>query len=181
MRKVVVSEFLSLDGVMEEPKWTFPYWNDEIARFKHDELFGSEALLLGRVTYEGFAAAWPGRTDEGDYGDRINSMPKHVASTTLKEAEWNATTIKGDVAEAVSGLKDGSGQDLLVFGSGRLVQTLLRAGLVDEFRLLVYPIVLGKGQRLFGDGTDAKLTLTATQPFSSGVVALIYEPADATS
>lgn len=177
MRKIVVSEFVSLDGVMEDPRWTFPYWNDEIAKFKHDELCGSDALLLGRVTYEGFAAAWPGRTDEGDYGDRINSMPKHVASTTLKAAEWNATVIEGDVAEAVSELKQQPGQDLLVFGSGTLVQALLREGLVDELRLLVYPVVLGKGKRLFGDGTDAKLALKETQPFSSGVVDLTYGPA----
>ena len=177
MRKVIVSEFLSLDGVIQEPMWTFPYWNDEIAKFKFDELFAIDALLLGRVTYEGFAAAWPGRTDEQGYADRMNGLPKHVVSTTLEKAEWNNShLIKANVAEAVSKLKQQPGQDILIFGSGKLIETLIEHNLVDQYHLLVYPIVLGSGQRLFEDGTNTKLKLSDTKTFSSGVVALIYQP-----
>jgi dihydrofolate reductase len=177
MRKLVVSEFVSLDGVMEEPSWTAPYWNDEIATFKYDELFASDALLLGRVTYQGFAAAWPSRTDEQGYADRMNSLPKYVVSTTLDKAEWNNTRlIKTNVAGQVSELKQQSGGNILLFGSGALVQTLLQNYLVDEYALLVYPVALGKGKHLFKDGSKATLKLVETKTFSSGVVALVYHP-----
>lgn len=176
MRKVIVSEYVSLDGVMEEPGWTMPYWNDEIAKFKFDELFASDALLLGRVTYQGFVRAWPSMTDEEGFADRMNSLPKYVASKTLEEAEWNATLIKDNIAEEVARLKQQPGQDLLIYGSGDFVQTLMQHDLIDELRLLVYPVVLGKGKRLFKDESNKKLKLVETKAFSSGVVLLSYQP-----
>lgn len=179
MRKVVLSEFLTLDGVMESPdKWSFPFWTDEAGQFKFDELFASDALLLGRVTYQGFAAAWPSVTDEQGFADRMNSLPKYVASTTLEEATWNATVIKGDVAEAVAKLKQQPGQDILIYGSGDLVHTLMHHDLIDEYRLMVYPVVVGSGKRLFREGSAApNLRLVETKTFSSGVVILTYQPA----
>jgi dihydrofolate reductase len=177
MRKVVVAEFLSLDGVMEEPAWSMPYWNDEIARFKTDESFASDAHLLGRITYQGFAKVWPTRTGE-EGADRMNDLPKYVVSTTLEKAEWNNShVIKANVAEAVNLLKRQPGQDILVAGSATLVQTLIKENLVDEYHLLVYPVVVGKGKRLFQDGTTTVLQLVDSKTFSSGVMALIYQPA----
>ena len=177
MRKVVVAEFLSLDGVMDEPAWTVPYWNDEIAKFKYDELFASDAHLLGRVTYQGFAAAWPSRTDEQGFADRMNSLPKYVVSTTLEKVEWNNShLIKKNVVEEISRLKQQPGQDILVAGSATLVNTLVEHDLVDEYHLLIYPVVLGKGKRLFKDGSKTSLKLVETKSFSSGVVAHIYQP-----
>lgn len=177
MRKLVVSEFVSLDGVIEEPMWTFPYWRDEIANFKLNELFNSDSLLLGRVTYQGFAEAWPGRTDERGYADRMNGMPKSVVTTTLNKLAWNnSTPIHSEVAGEVSKLKVQPGQDILLFGSGKLVQTLMELDLIDRYNLLIYPIVLGKGQKLFPDGCNAKLKVVETNLYSSGVVGIIYEP-----
>ncbi len=175
MRKVIVSEYVSLDGVMEEPAWTGPYWNDEIAQFKFDELFASDALLLGRVTYQGFAKAWPAMKDEQGFADRMNNLPKYVASRTLTEAEWNANLIKDNIAEEVTKLKQQAGQALLIYGSGNFVQTLMQHDLIDEVRLLVYPVVLGRGKRLFSDPINTTLKLVETKTFSSGVVALIYQ------
>ena len=188
MRKVIVSEYVSLDGVMEDPGgaekfehggWTIPYWNDEIAKFKFDELFASDALLLGRVTYQGFAAAWPSMTDEAGFADRMNSLPKYVVSTTLEEPlAWNnSRLIKGNIAEEVARLKQESGQDVLVFGSGTLAQTLHQYNLIDQYNLLVYPVVLGSGKRLFGDRSNVALKLVETKTFSSGVVLLAYRSA----
>lgn len=176
MRKVVVTQFLTLDGVMEAPQeWSFPYWNDETEVFKNAELAASDAQLLGRVTYEAFAAAWPSRT--GYMADRLNSLPKFVVSTTLERAEWNNShLIKEDVAEQISSLKQQPGHDILVHGSRTLVQTLIRDGLVDEYHLLVYPLVLGSGIRLFSDGGDTKLRMVESKTFATGVVALTYEP-----
>jgi dihydrofolate reductase len=175
MRKVVVTEFLSLDGIMEQPAWTVPYWNDDIAKFKADEMLASDALLLGRVTYQGFAAAWPESADEG--ADRMNNLPKYVVSTTLDKVEWNnSRLIKDNIVEELTKLKRQDGQDILVYGSATLVQTLMRHDLIDEYRLLVYPVVLGKGQRLFDDASKVDLKLVESQVFSSGVVALIYQP-----
>lgn len=175
MRKLVVTEFVSLDGIMEDPAWTVPYWNDGIAKFKSDEDFSSDALLLGRVTYQGFAAAWPESTDEG--ADRMNSLPKYVVSTTLDKAEWNnSTLIKDNIVEKITNLKQQDGQNILVYGSATLAQTLIQHDLVDCYRLLVYPVVLGKGKRLFQEGTTMTLKLVETQSLSSGVVALVYEP-----
>ncbi|RIK43617.1 MAG: pyrimidine reductase [Chloroflexi bacterium] len=178
MRKLVVTEFLSLDGVMENPMWTFPYWNDEIAAFKGEETSANEPLLLGRVTYQGFAAAWPQRKDEDPGASYFNGTRKYVVSTTLKEPlEWNnSVLLKGNILEEITKLKQQDGPDIVVHGSGRLVQTLMQHDLVDTYRILVYPLVLGKGQRLFEEGATAKLKLVASQSFSSGVVGLIYEP-----
>lgn len=176
MRKVVVTEFLSLDGVMEEPAWTFKYWNDEIAQFKGEETSASDALLLGRVTYQGFAAAWPQSKDAG--ADYFNSVRKYVVSTTLNKAEWNnSRLIKDNIVDEITKLKQQDGQDIAVHGSATLVQTLIQHDLVDCYRLLVYPVVLGKGKRLFQDGTRINLKLVETRTFSSGVVGLIYQPA----
>lgn len=177
MRRVVVTEYLSLDGVIENPAWTAPYWNDEIAKFKYDELFGSDALLLGRVTYQGFAQAWPSmKKDEQGFADRMNSLPKFVATRTLTTPEWNASFIQGDVAAEVARLKQQPGQDLLVYGSGQFVQTLIQHDLVDQYHLLVYPVVLGSGKRLFNVERQTNLQLVGAQTFSSGVVALTYQP-----
>jgi dihydrofolate reductase len=176
MRNLVVTEFVSLDGVMEDPRWTFKYWNDEIAEFKGEESSASDALLLGRVTYQGFAAAWPKSKDEG--ADYFNNVRKYVVSTTLDKVEWNnSVLIKDNIVEEISKLKQQDGQDITVHGSATLVQTLAQQDLVDRYRLLVYPVVLGEGKRLFQEGTAATLNLVGTQSFSTGVAALIYEPA----
>jgi len=187
MRKVVVSEYVSLDGVMEDPGgaekfehggWTRPYWSDEMGKAKFDELFASDTLLLGRVTYQGFAKAWPTMKDEAGFADRMNSIPKYVVSTTLKEVEWNnARLIKGNIVEEISKLKQQPGQDILIAGSGVLVQTLMQHDLVDDYRLLVYPVVLGSGKRLFQNGGKTTLKLVETRAFPSGVVLLHYQPA----
>jgi dihydrofolate reductase len=176
VRKIVVTEFLSVDGVMEEPAWTFPYWNGEIAKFKGEESSASDALLLGRVTYQGFAAAWPESKDEG--ADYFNSVRKYVVSNTLEEPlEWtNSTLIKANIVEEITDLKQQDGKDITVHGSATLVQALMQHDLVDRYRLLVYPVVLGKGKRLFKEGIPATLKLLGSQSFSSGVVALVYEP-----
>ncbi|HET8626134.1 MAG TPA: dihydrofolate reductase family protein [Thermomicrobiales bacterium] len=180
MRKLVVSEFVSLDGVFEEPAWTFAFLSDEQEAFKFAELKAADALLLGRVTYEGFAAAWPGMAEQtGEYGAMMNGYPKYVASTTLTTPTWNASVLRGDLATAVAALKDQPGRDLLVFGSGQLVAGLMAHGLVDEYRLLVFPVVLGRGRRLFPEGAEATLRLVEARPFGSGVVALTYRPAAA--
>src|SRR5918997_73294 len=191
MRKVVASELVSLDGVMEDPGWTFQFSSEEQERFKFDELAESDALLLGRVTYEGFAAAWPSmmeqyegprRAELGEYADMMNGYPKHVVSTTLEEPlEWNnSTLIKENVAEEVSHLKQQSGKDILIFGSGNLVNTLMQHDLIDECRLMVFPLVVGKGKRLFGDGIDTKvLELAGTKIFRSGGGVLTHTPASA--
>ena len=178
MRKLVVSEFVTLDGVTEEPgKWSFPFWNEEISKFKFDELFSSDALLLGRVTYQGFAAAWPSMTDEAGYAKRMNSFPKHVVSRTLERLDWNNShLIKGDVEREISKLKRQPGQDLLVFGSGQLVSALAQHDMIDEYRLLVYPTILGNGKRLFSDVNKATLKLVETKTFGLGVVLLRYQP-----
>ncbi|MFN8377671.1 MAG: dihydrofolate reductase family protein [Anaerolineae bacterium] len=175
MRKIVVTEFVSLDGVVEHPVWTVPYWNDEIASFKGEEQLATGALLLGRVTYEGFAAAWPNSKDEG--ADQMNSMPKYVVTNTLTNLEWNNShPISGDAVEGIKRLQQESGPDLLVYGSATLVQTLVQHDLVDSYRLLVYPVVLGTGKRLFQHGTTATLRLVESKAFSTGVTALLYEP-----
>ena len=176
MRKVVVTEFVSLDGVMEEPAWTFPSWNDEIANFKGEESSASDALLLGRVTYQGFAAAWPESNEEG--ADYFNSVRKYVVSKTLEEPlEWNnSVLIKDNIVEEITNLKQQDGKDITVHGSATLAQTLMQHDLVDRYRLLVYPVVVGKGKRLFEERIPATLKLLESQSFSSGVVSLVYEP-----
>ena len=157
MRKIVVSTFMSLDGVTESPeKWSLDYWNDDIEKLKNDELFGAGALLLGRVTYEGFADSWPKRSGD-PYTDRINSMPKFVVSTTLKALEWNnSTLIKRNVASELAKLKQESGGDMTILGSGSIVSQLTQAGLIDAYTIVVIPVVLGKGRTLF-DGVQDRL------------------------
>jgi len=181
MRRIIVSEFISLDGVVEDPSWTFQFGSEDRDQFKFEELAASDALLLGRVTYEGFAAAWPQMEEQtGEYGAWMNGYPKHVVSTTLQEPlEWNnSTLVEGDVAEEVSRLKGRPGKDILIFGSGDLVNTLMQHDLIDEYRLMVFPVIVGSGKRLFEEGGDTKsLKLVGTQTFDSGAVVLTYEPA----
>jgi dihydrofolate reductase len=177
MSKVVLVIYVSLDGVVENPSWTVPYWNDELAAYQRDQLFASDALLLGRVTYEEFAAAWPGMTEEGDFGERMNSLPKYVATNTLRTLGWNATAIEGDVVEALAKMKEQPEGDLLIYGSGTLVGTLMAHDLIDEYRFIVYPTVVGSGKRLFPEGSVVPtLQLADTVTFSTGVVSLVYRP-----
>lgn len=177
MRKIVVTGFLSLNGVMENPAWTFPYWNDEIAAFKGAETSANESLLLGRVTYQGFAAAWPNRTDDDPGAPYFNGTRKYVVSTTLDKVEWNnSVLIKGDIIAEIVKLKREDGPDMVVHGSATLVRTLMEHDLVDVYRFLVYPVIVGNGKRMFSEGTEAKLKLVDTQSFSSGVVSLVYVP-----
>ncbi|HML21947.1 MAG TPA: dihydrofolate reductase family protein [Aggregatilinea sp.] len=175
MHKIIVSQFITLDGVLDEPdKWSLDYWNDEIAQFKGDEMINAGGLLLGRVTYDGFAAAWPDRPAE-EGGEQMNGMPKYVATTTLDRADWqNTTLLKGDIIGQIKQLKAADGGDLLVYGSGTLIQTLIAHDLIDEYRLLVYPVVRGTGSHLFEDGAQTKLDLVEAKPVGSGVVALTY-------
>jgi dihydrofolate reductase len=190
MGKVIVSQFVTVDGVFEDPGgsekldrggWAFQFERGpEGDRFKLDEVMASEALLLGRVTYEAFAEAWPSRT--GDFADKFNGMRKYVVSTTLREPEWNNSTVmRENVPEEVSKLREAGGGDILVNGSAQLVRTLMEHDLVDEYRLMVFPVVLGTGRRLFLDSTQAKaLRLTDAQPVGpDGVVILTYRPAPA--
>jgi dihydrofolate reductase len=184
MGRIVVTEFVSLDGVMEDPggseKSRHGAWTFEISRgeegdkFKLDETMSSDALLLGRVTYEGFAEAWPSR--DGEFADKFNSMPKYVVSSRLREPEWaNSTVLSGDLEEEVASLKDRHDGDIVVHGSAQLVQSLLDRDLVDEVRLMVYPVVLGSGKRLFGDTSDKKLLrLVDSKIVGDGVAILVY-------
>ncbi|MEV4350671.1 dihydrofolate reductase family protein [Actinoplanes sp. NPDC049596] len=177
MGKIVAVEYVTLDGVFEEPSWSGPYFNDELGGWQASNLQEADALLLGRKTYEGFKAAWP-RMEEatGDFGVRMNSMPKHVATTTLTEPEWNATFLKGDVAEAVRALKDGP-EKLLINGSADLVNYLTRHNLIDEYRIMIYPVVQGEGRKLWEPGTKIALSLTGTWQTKTGVDVLTYVPA----
>jgi dihydrofolate reductase len=189
MRKVIASVFVTLDGVVEDPGgaegfelggWSFKYAgrSEEESAEAGDLLRASDALLLGRVTYEGFAKAWPSMTGGGWYAERMNALPKYVVSSTLDKAEWNnSTIIRGDLREEVAKLKNQAGENLLVFGSGELVNGLLQQHLLDELRLLVYPVSLGRGKRLFREGPPIALTVAGTKAFGSGVVLLTYHPA----
>ena len=186
MRRIVVSEFMSVDGVMEDPGgaegferggWAFQFDRGaEGDKFKLDEVMGSDAMLLGRVTYEGFAAAWPERTDEAGFADKMNSMQKFVVSNTLQSADWNNSTIvSGDVVDEIRKLKQSEGGDLLVAGSARLVHTLMEHDLVDEVRLTVYPVVLGDGERLFVQTSDMRpMRLTGMRTLGEGLAYLTY-------
>jgi dihydrofolate reductase len=185
MGKLVVTEFVSLDGVMQAPGgedfkypgWTFAFDRGEDGnQFKLQETLESEAILIGRVTYESFAGAWPSR--EGEFADKFNSMPKYVVSSTLENPEWNNTTvIKGDAVEAASKLKEEIDGIIQVPGSLRLVQALIEADLVDELHLMVFPVVLGTGRRLFGETSEkSNWRLTEAKPVGpEGVLVLIYE------
>jgi dihydrofolate reductase len=187
--RIVVTEFVSLDGVIEAPGggedfkhggWSFEInRGDEGDKFKLAETLSTEALLLGRVTYEGFAAAWPSR--EGEFADKFNTMPKYVVSSTLENSEWNnSTVLKGDVAKEVAKLRDEHEGDIVVHGSAQLVQALLEHDLVDELRLMVFPLVLGSGKRLFGETSDKKpMRLVDSKVVGDGVSILTYQPAGA--
>jgi dihydrofolate reductase len=187
MGRIVVTEFVSLDGVMEAPGGGEDYkhggWTFEISRgeegdkFKLDETMASEALLLGRRTYEGFAGAWPSR--EGEFADKFNSMPKYVVSSTLKDPDWsNTTVLDGELADDVAKLKEQHDGDIVVHGSAQLVQALLENDLVDELRLMVFPVVLGTGKTLFGETSDKKtLQLRDSKIVGDGVAILTYAPA----
>jgi len=191
MGRIVVTEFVSLDGVMEAPGggedfehggWTFEIERGEDGnRFKLDELGEADVQLLGRRTYEGFAAAWPTRSDEAGFADKMNAMPKYVVSSTLERADWNNSTIlRGDVAEEVAKLKDEVDGVILVAGSAMLVQALVESDLVDELRLMVFPVVLGKGKRVFGETSDKKrFRLMSSRVVGDGVAILVYERASA--
>jgi dihydrofolate reductase len=184
--RIVVTEFVSLDGVMEAPGggeefkhggWTFEInRGEEGDKFKLDETLDSDALLLGRVTFEGFAAAWPSR--DGEFADKFNSMPKYVVSSTMEEPGWdNSTVLSGDLADEVGKLKQEHGGDIVVHGSAQLVQALLERDLVDELRLMVFPVVLGSGKRLFGETDDKKpLRLVDSKMVGDGVAILVYQP-----
>lgn len=190
MARIVVTEFISLDGVMEAPGggedfrhagWTFDIGRGEDGdKFKLDEALASDALLLGRKTYQGFAAAWPAM--KGEFADKFNSMPKYVVSSTLDSGEWNNTTVlKGDAVDEVSKLRQGPDGEIVVHGSAQLVQTLIENDLVDELRLMVFPVVLGTGKRLFGDTSDKKrLQLTDSKTVGDGVTILVFRPTAAT-
>jgi dihydrofolate reductase len=189
MGRIVVTEFVSLDGVIEDPGgsedfkyggWSFEFnRGDDGDKFKLDETMDSGALLLGRRTYEGFAEAWP--TRDGEFADKFNNMPKYVVSSTLKDPDWtNSTVIDGDLAQAVSKLREEVDGDVVVHGSAQLVQALVDQGLVDELRLMVFPVILGAGKRLFGETGDKKaLRLTDSKTVGDGVSILIYQPAAA--
>jgi dihydrofolate reductase len=174
MRKIIATQFASLDGFMDEPgDWTFPFWTDEIGAFKAQEMADADGMILGRKTYQGFAAVWP--TVPDDQGGReMNGMRKYVASRTLTEWEWNAEGLSGDLVPAVSALKETGGGPLLVVGSASVFNELLAAGLVDELRLLVYPVILRGSVPLFTVPERADLTLTGSQVFTTGVLGLVY-------
>jgi dihydrofolate reductase len=178
--RLVATEYLSLDGIFEEPgRWSFPFFNDEAAKFKWDELQASDALLLGRKTYEGFAAAWPTMTDTGEFGEKMNSMLKYVVSSTLDKVEWTGSKlVKGDAVAEVRKLKQEPGHDLLLSGSGQLFQALMQENVIDLYRFMVHPVVLGQGRRLFTDGVDKRaLELSESKTFGSGIIILEYRPA----
>ena len=158
MGTIVAVEYLTLDGVMEAPSWSAPYFNEELQGFQYDNLFAADALLLGRVTYDGFKAAWPSMSDEKSFAERMNGMTKYVATRAGGAPEWNATFLEGDLVQAVTGLK-ATGQALLVNGSGDLVNQLAAAGLIDEYRLMVYPVVAGAGRHLFDQRAAGRAAL----------------------
>jgi dihydrofolate reductase len=185
LRKLIVTEFVSLDGVMEAPGgepgyahsgWVGEFMGPEQMKFKLNEVLASDALLIGRVTYQGFAGAWPQR--EGEFADKMNGMPKHVVSTTLEDLEWNnSMLIEGDAADGVAALKESDGGDILVAGSRTLVRTLMANDLVDEYVLMTFPVILGSGSRFFPDSSDKiDLKLINTQTFDSGVQANTFGP-----
>lgn len=185
MRKLVVTQYISLDGVIEDPvgmensglgDWTGPFSRGpEGERLKQEELDAADSLLLGRRTYDAFAAVWPHVTDS-PFAERINMLPKHVASTTLAKAEWQGSSIlAGNALAAIAALKEGAGGDILVYGSLKLVHGLQRAGLVDAYNLMVYPVALGAGGRLFADGARSNLALAGAKTLGEGIQWLRYE------
>ena len=178
--RLVVTEYLSLDGVFEEPgNWSNPWFNDEAGQFKWAELQAADALLLGRRTYESFAAAWPKMQEAtGEFGVRMNTMPKYVVSSTLVKADWpGSILIKANLVKEITQLKQRPGKDLLLSGSGQLFNAMMEARLIDPYRIMLFPVVLGKGKRLFADGANQmNLGAPETRTFASGIVILEYRP-----
>jgi dihydrofolate reductase len=176
--RLVATEYLTFDGVFEEPgRWSGPFFNEEAQKFKFDELQATDALLLGRKTYEGFAAAWPKMPGTGEFGVKMNSMPKYVVSSTLTTVDWTGSRlIEGDVVGEIRTLKAAPGKDLLLSGSGQLFNSLMQADLIDLYRFMLHPVVLGTGRRLFAEQVAKRaLVLTETKRFSSGIVVLEYQ------
>jgi len=185
MSRIVVSQFVSADGVIEDPvgmeglgrgSWTDTSFGEDGTKFKLDEIMDTEAMLFGRTTYDAYLAAWPSR--DGEYANRLNAMPKYVVSSTLEAPEWtNSTVLKGDVAEAARSVKERHAGNIMIQGSAQLADALLQHDLVDEWRLMVFPVVVGKGKRFFGDpGRAVNLRLTASRSVGDGVAILVYEP-----
>jgi dihydrofolate reductase len=175
MGRIVAVEYLTLDGVFENPAWTQPYFDDTVAAFQGEAMQWADALLLGRVTYDGMSQAWPARgNDPATGGDIMNSIGKYVPTSTLTEPTWNATFLSGDAVDAVTRLKAGS-ENLVAYGSGQLTETLRAAGLIDEYRLLISPIVLGEGRRLFTGTASTQFTVTSSSAAPSGMVLLTLE------
>jgi dihydrofolate reductase len=180
MRKIVAGLFMSLDGVVESPeKWHFPYFNDEMGEVVDEQMAGADAMLLGRRTYEEFASYWPEQDSAEPMAERMNSAPKFVVSTTLKDVQWQNSTLIGDnVPEALAKLKRRRGKNISITGSPTLVRSLLHDKLLDELHLLVHPIVVGSGKRLFeADGVQVPLKLAGSRTLSTGVLYLTYVPA----
>lgn len=179
MRRIVVSEFVSLDGVFEYPHlWSFDFFGDDWVAWKFEEIKQHDALVLGRTTYEEFAASWPTRSNDDPFTARYNSIPKHVVTRSTEPLTWQGSTaLSGDLATEIAALKAQPGQDLLIHGSGSLVEGLKELDLIDEYRTMIYPVVVGSGRKLFGDGTaKQKLKLVETIPFASGPVVLVHQP-----
>ena len=179
-RRLIASTYVTLDGFIDEPgKWSFPFWSEEASNFKLEELRSADALVLGRLTYEGFAAAWPKMRDEaGEFGVKMNDMPKHVASRSLQSATWNATIMQGDVVSALRTLKAEDGGDLLIGGSGQLIDSLTPHGVIDEYRVMIHPVVLGDGtKRLFTGVSRRSFELAGSVAFPKGIVVNTYHPA----
>ncbi|SOC03539.1 dihydrofolate reductase family protein [Stappia indica] len=186
--RIIVTQYISLDGIIEDPvgmeasglgDWTGPFSRGpEGDRLKHEELFAASALLLGRRTYEAFAAVWPQVTDDTGFAARINTLPKHVVSGTLASGTWAQTSIlQGDAVRQVAALKARSDGDLLVYGSAALLHALIPAGLVDDYRLMVYPVILGRGKTLFPQGAEVRLRLRQVRPLNDGIVWMEYAAA----
>ncbi len=179
MRKIITSTMISLNGVMDNPQnWSFDYMNDELMKYVSDQLFAADALIMGRETFDGFAEAWSSRAGADAFADRMNALPKYVASRTLSEPlTWNSTLLKGDIVEAVKQIKNEPGQDILQYGAGELTHLLMQHGLVDEVRLIVFPIAVGGTGHVFEKLTaNARMKLLSVQSFNTGVIAQHYQP-----
>lgn len=180
MRKIIVSTFVTLDGVMESPeKWSFDFHDEQNMKDALDLVLGAGGLLLGRTTYEGFAEAWPTREDPMGFADKMNTMPKHVVSTTLTDPTWaNTSVISGDVISEISRLREREGGDLLMYGSATLMRALMAEDLIDEFRFLLSPVVVSSGRKLFdAPSLSAKLSATGAHVYPGGMVRLEFAPA----
>jgi len=179
MGKISVSMYVTLDGMMDDPSWTTDFWNDELSDFQGKVFNSADALLLGRVTYEGMSVAWPQMEEAGEEGAaEFNAIPKYVPTATLKEPVWNATFIKENFIEEVTKLKRETGQHLLIYGSGQMMRSLMEHNLIDEYHLIVCPIVLGKGQRLFTEQSERRLKLKDVKTTATGVALLSYQASE---